>query len=101
VIPPQPALAPAVVVLDELAQRIAGFAGLTDRLDLVFVATTTRLPPCVAVVPDLAALDLQPRDASTFDGDDEVDLVVLEVVGVTRWQGMTRSLGCTCSSSAW
>jgi hypothetical protein len=40
VIPPQPALAPAVVVLDEVAQRIAGFAGLTDRLDLVFVAAT-------------------------------------------------------------
>ena len=40
VIPPQRALAPAVVVLDEVAQRIAGFAGLTDRLDLVLVAAT-------------------------------------------------------------
>jgi hypothetical protein len=31
-------------------------------------------------VPYDAALDLQPRDASTFDGDDEVDLVI-HVVG--------------------
>ena len=38
VIPAQPALGPAVVLLDEVAQRVAGFAGLADRCDLVFVA---------------------------------------------------------------
>ena len=39
------------------------------------------LPPAVAVVPDLAALDLEADDAGALDRDDEVDLVVLEVVG--------------------
>jgi len=80
VVPAQPALRPAVVLLDELAQRVAGFAGLTDRLDLVLVAATP-LAPRLAVVPHLAALDLDANDARTFDRDDEVDLVVLEVVG--------------------
>ena len=32
-------------------------------------------------MPDLAALDLEADDAGALDGDDEVDLVVLEVVG--------------------
>ena len=32
-------------------------------------------------MPDVAALDLQADDAGTFDCDDEVDLVILEVVG--------------------
>ena len=54
-VPAQPALSPTVVVLDELAQRIAGFAGLTNRVDLVLVAATL-LPPRLAVVPDLATL---------------------------------------------
>ena len=39
------------------------------------------LPPRVAVVPDVAALDLEADDAGALDRDDEVDLVVLEVVG--------------------
>ena len=39
------------------------------------------LPPGVAVVPDVAALDLEADDAGAFDRDDEVDLVILEVVG--------------------
>ena len=39
------------------------------------------LPPRLAVVPDLAALDLEADDAGALDRDDEVDLVVLEVVG--------------------
>ena len=34
-----------------------------------------------AVVPDLAALDLEADDAGALDRDDEVDLVVLEVIG--------------------
>ena len=79
-VPAQPALSPAVVLLDEFAQRIAGFAGLADRIDLVVVAASP-LPPRVTVVPDIAALDLEAHDAGTFDRDDEVDLVVLEVVG--------------------
>ena len=32
-------------------------------------------------MPDFAALDLDADDAGAFDGDDEVDLVILEVVG--------------------
>ena len=32
-------------------------------------------------MPDLAALDLEADDAGALDRDDEVDLVVLEVVG--------------------
>ena len=32
-------------------------------------------------MPDVAALDLEADDAGAFDRDDEVDLVVLEVVG--------------------
>ena len=80
VVPAQPALSPAVVLLDEFAQRIAGFAGLADRIDLVLVAASP-LPPRVTVVPDVAALDLEADDAGALDRDDEVDLVVLEVVG--------------------
>ena len=80
VVPAQPALSPAVVLLDEVAQRVTGFAGLADRIDLVLVAASP-LPPRVAVVPDLAALDLEADDAGALDRDDEVDLVVLEVVG--------------------
>ena len=79
-VPAQPALRPAGVLLDEVAQRVAGFAGLADRFDLVLVAAAL-LPPRLAVVPDLAALDLEADDAGALDGDDEVDLVVLEVVG--------------------
>lgn len=32
-------------------------------------------------MPDLTALDFETHDAGALDGDDEVDLVVLEVVG--------------------
>ena len=41
------------------------------------VASATSL----AVVPDVAALHLETDDAGALDRDDEVDLVVLEVVG--------------------
>ena len=44
VVPAQPALRPAGVLLDEVAQRVAGFAGLADGFDLVFVAAAL-LPP--------------------------------------------------------
>lgn len=80
-VPPQAPLGPAGVGLDEVPQRIAGFAGLADRLDGLDVPAPALLPPLVAVVPDLAALDLDADDAGALDGDDEVDLVVLEVVG--------------------
>ena len=53
---------------------------MADGLDGV-VAPAAFLPPAVTVVPDLAALDLEADDAGAFDRDDEVDLVVLEVVG--------------------
>lgn len=80
VVPADPILRPTGVVLDEASQRVAGFARLADGFDGLLAATAD-LPPARAVVPDLAALDLQADDASTLDGDDEVDLVVLEVVG--------------------
>ena len=38
VVPAQSALAPTDVLLDEVPQRVAGLARLTDRVDLVFVA---------------------------------------------------------------
>src|SRR5271170_2122873 len=82
VVPAQPALSPAVVLLNEFAQRIAGFAGLADRIDLVLVAASP-LPPRVTVVPDVAALDLETDNAGALDRNDEVHLMVLEMVGDT------------------
>src|SRR5271170_4898246 len=82
VVPAQPALSPAVVLLNEFAQRITGFAGLADRIDPVLVAASP-LPPRVTVVPDVAALDLETDNAGALDRDDEVHLMVLEVIGDT------------------
>src|SRR5271170_3950091 len=82
VVPAQPALSPAVVLLNEFAQRIAGFAGLADRIDPVLVAASP-LPPRVTVVPDVAALDFNADNAGALDRDDEVHLMVLEVIGDT------------------
>ena len=81
-VPAQPALSPAIVLLNEFAQRIAGFAGLPDRIDLVVVAASL-LPPRVTVVPDVAALDLETDNAGALDRDDEVHLMVLEMVSDT------------------
>ena len=53
---------------------------MADGLDGV-VAPAALLPPAVAVMPDLSAFDLEADDACALDRDDEVDLVVLEVVG--------------------
>ena len=53
---------------------------LTDRFDDVF-SPAADLPPGHAVVPHLAALDLDADDAGALDRHHEVDLVVLEVVG--------------------
>lgn len=47
-----------VVLLDEFAQRVTGFAGLADRLDFVLVAAPL-LPPLLAVMPNVAVLDLE------------------------------------------
>jgi hypothetical protein len=71
---------PARVTLDVVTQRVAGFAGLTNRFDVHMLAAA-ELAPAIAVVPDLAALDLQADDAGALDRDDEVDLVILEVIG--------------------
>jgi hypothetical protein len=81
-IPAQPPLGPAVVVLDEFVQGITGFAGLADRVDFMLV-TAPLLPPGMAVVPDIAALDLEAGDAGTFYRNDEIHLVILEVIGHT------------------
>ena len=79
-VPAQAALRPAGVFLDVVTQGVAGFASLADGVDPVVVAAAL-LPPVFAVVPDLAALDLQADDAGALYRDDEVDLVVLEVIG--------------------
>lgn len=41
------------------------------------------LSPAVSVVPDLSPFDLDADHPGAFDGHDEVDLVVLEVIGDT------------------
>ena len=52
---------------------------MAHRFD-VHVPAAAQLAPARAVMPDLTALDLQTDDARTLDGDDEVDLVILEMV---------------------
>jgi hypothetical protein len=47
------------------------------------LVTSALLPPCVAVVPDLATLDLKADNAGPLNRDDKVDLVILEVIGNT------------------
>ena len=71
---------PPRVTFDVVPKRVAGFAGLAHRFD-VHVRAAAQLAPARPVMPDLTALDLQTDDAGTLDGDDEVDLVILEVVG--------------------
>ena len=80
VVPARSPECPPRVALDVVTQGVAGFAGLADRFD-VHVLAAAELAPARAVVPDLAALDLEADDAGALDGDDEVDLVILEVVG--------------------
>ena len=75
-----PLVCPPWVGLDVIAQCVAGLAGLADRLD-VDVLAAAELAPADAVMPYLAALDLEADDAGALDGDNEVDLVILEVVG--------------------
>ena len=79
-IPPQPALGPARVGLDEVPQRVAGFPSLTHRFDAELPGAAP-LPPSGAVMPDLATLDLDADDARALDGHQEVDLMIFEVVG--------------------
>lgn len=62
-------------------QRVAGVAGLADGFDLLDMAAAALLPPLLAVMPDLATLHLHADDAGALDGHDEVDLMILEVVG--------------------
>ena len=60
-------------------------------------------------MPDLAALDLEADDAGTLDGDDEVDLVILEVVGdalagddeVVGLELFERAPGRPCARRGW
>ena len=79
-VPTQPTLSPAGVLFDEVAQCVAGFAGLADGLYLVN-SVAALLAPIGAVVPHLPAFDLDADDACTLDSDDEVDLMILEAVG--------------------
>ena len=79
-IPAQPGLLPALIAFDEGTQRVTAFPYLLDRVDRLRPARCA-LSPGVAVVPDVAALDLDADDSGTFHGDDEVDLVVFLVVG--------------------
>ena len=79
VIPAQAALSPAWVALDVFRQCVAGFTSLPNRFD-VRVLAAAELAPAGTVVPDLTALDLEADYACALDGDDKVDLVVLEMV---------------------
>ena len=80
-VPPETSLRPAGIELDVLAQRVAGLAGLADRIDPLRRLTGPCLPPTVIVVPHLPAFDLQTHDAGAIDRDQHVDLVVFVVVG--------------------
>src|SRR5687768_14207954 len=77
VVPALPFECRSRVTLDVVTQGVAGFASLADGID-VYVLAAANLTPTDAVVPDLAALDLEADNACTLDGDDEVDLVILE-----------------------
>jgi hypothetical protein len=79
VVPPRPRECPPRVALDVVTEGVARFTGLTDRFD-VHVPAASDLAPAGAVVPHLAALDFEADDAGALDGDDEVDLMILEVI---------------------
>lgn len=81
VVPPQPSLRPRRVGLNVLPQRVTCGACLLDGVDALGWLTGPCLQPRVAVVPHLAALNLEAGDAGAVDGDDEIDLVLLVVVG--------------------
>ena len=80
VVPARSPDCPPRVALDVVTQRVTGFASLADRFD-VHVLAAAELAPAGAVVPHLPALDLETDDPGPLDRDDEVDLVILEVVG--------------------
>ena len=71
---------PPRVALDVAAQCVLGVARLVDRVDRDRLAAAA-LPPRLAVVPDLAALDLDHDQARSGQDRDQVDLVVHAVVG--------------------
>ena len=81
VVPAHPALRPARVILDEVAQRIASLTDLADGVDGFDLAAVQPLQPGLTVMGDFAALDFNAHDARALDGDNEVDLVILEMIG--------------------
>ena len=99
VVPARPLECPPRVALDVVPECVAGFAGLADRFDVCMLAAA-ELAPAVAVVPDLAAFDLKADDAGALDRDDEVDLVVLEMIGDTL-AGDDEVVGLELSIRAW
>ena len=81
--PPEPAAVtrpPPRVALDVAAQCVLGAARLVDRVDRDRLAAAA-LPPRLAVVPDLAALDLDDDQARSGQDRDQVGLVVHVIVG--------------------
>jgi hypothetical protein len=81
-IPAEPGLRPAAIALDVRPQRVASFKCLFHGIDPPG-RTGAALQPCLAVVPDLSALYFNADDPGAFDGDNEVNLMVLLVVGHT------------------
>lgn len=66
-----PALRPARVGFDEVAQRVARLAHLLDGVDGLDMAAATALQPMITGMPYLTSLDLEADDAGTADGHDE------------------------------
>src|SRR5215207_4723946 len=71
---------PPRIGLDITPQRVPGGARLVDRVDPGLPAAAS-LPPGLAVVPELATLDLDDHQPRPRQKDDQVGLVVLSVVG--------------------
>ena len=80
-VPPHPALGPARVLFYEVPQRVTTLTHLAHRVNGFDLTAVQSLQPRLTVVGDLTALDLDTDNARALNGDDEVDLVILEAIG--------------------
>ena len=71
---------PPRVCLDVRPQRVLPTPGLVDRVDLTAVGAGSG-PPLSVFVGDRSTLDLEDEDPCVRDEDDEVELMVLALVG--------------------
>src|SRR5918994_6043074 len=81
--PPEPSTVtgpPPRIGLDITPKCVPGGARLVDRVDPDLLPAAS-LPPGLAVVPELATLDLDDDQPRPRQKDDQVGLVVLSVVG--------------------